>query len=332
MNNFNTEKLGIPIIFVHNGNQTYFKCVLEHAVRTQPNSRIIVLSSTNKPFFNIKDFSKVAQSKIEIFDSNLYFNQSKSFENKYEHMSPNSKEFELICFQRWFIISEFVNKHNIEKFFCCDSDNLVFSNLTDISEKCLDSKEISIINEICPCCTFFTNSSITKFCDFILKQYTNSDTLSKLHQLYNKKIEAHVGGICDMTMFPLYEESYPNSIKDLGKIQTTNGITHIFDDQISNNDSFIEKGFIKKIKMIQGFPYGFLKELEVSGKHKRVLFDNLHCQGKGNKYFTGKYGRIPLFLKIECCIEYFSFKQCLRSIIPTNIKKILKKLLQRSKS
>lgn len=89
MNNFNTEKLGIPIIFVHNGNQTYFKCVLEHAVRTQPNSRIIVLSSTNKPFFNIKDFSKVAQSKIEIFDSNLYFNQSKSFENKYEHMSPN---------------------------------------------------------------------------------------------------------------------------------------------------------------------------------------------------------------------------------------------------
>ena len=43
--------------------------------------------------------------------------EASSFANVYDHLSTNDKQFELICFLRWFAIKNFVNKHSIKRFF-----------------------------------------------------------------------------------------------------------------------------------------------------------------------------------------------------------------------
>ena len=310
----------IPLIFVHNGNQLYLKYALINAFNTQRDSKIYLLTDKNKKSFSVKDFSKKMSERIVIIDSSDYINEAKTFSTIYKHMSPNSKEFELICFQRWFIIKSFAVEKNIEKFFCCDSDTLVFNDLTQIALTRLYGKEISIVNKICPCCTYFTKQSIQLFCNFIITQYTDKQKLQNLENIYKEKIKSNDGGICDMTMFPLYENAYPNSIHDFGNIEKIKDSLFVFDENISLTENFIEKHLIKKIQFIKKIPFGSTND------NKKVCFDVLHCQGKFSKYYIGKYGNIPLLLKIQNFFVYFSLKQYIRSHMPKEIKKIFKHL------
>lgn len=310
----------IPLIFVHNGNQLYLKYALINAFNTQKDSKIYLLTDKNKNSFSAKDFPKKMRERIIIIDSSLYNRESNNFSTIYKHMSPNSKEFELICFYRWFIIKSFALENNIEKFFCCDSDTLVFNDLTQIALTRLNGKEISIVNKICPCCTYFTKQSIQLFCNFIITQYTDKQKLQKLENIYKEKIESNLGGICDMTMFPLYEEAFPNSIHDFGNIVEIQGKFFVFNDNISITKGFVEKNSIKKIKFIKKIPYGF------STDNKIVCFDILHCQGI-HKYYIGKYGHIPLILKIQNFFTYFSLNQYVREHMPKSIKKLLKRFI-----
>lgn len=304
---------GIPLIFVHKGNPLYLRCTLIHAARTQPKSRIILLTEfenntksadvyPNKKAWGgvlkSNEIPKNIRSRIEIYNIDDYLGKTNNFKEIYRHMSPNTYDFELICFLRWFIIFDFAETHSITKFFCCDTDMLAYSDLTQIADTRLHGKEISIVNKIGPLCTFFTLQSIKKFCSFIKDQYSNKDNLARLQNIYKEKQENHLGGICDMTMFPLFEETNPNSIHDFGIIE--NGAT--FDNKITDSDGFELKGQMKKLSFKNGSPYGTL----ISTKEK-IKFDVLHFQG-GEKRYIGKYAKIPFLLKIKFAIKYFNLQ------------------------
>ncbi len=50
-------------------------------------------------------------------------------------MSSNPYDYELICFQRWFYIRDFIEKQEMEYFLCMDSDVLLYCNINEIMQK-----------------------------------------------------------------------------------------------------------------------------------------------------------------------------------------------------
>lgn len=313
------------IIFVHKGFPLYFRIALEHACITQPNTRIIVLTDN----VNYKNqISKKHQPHLEFYPIEEYSKSASQFEPLYVHMSPNSIDFELICFKRWFIINEFVkaqnksNENSIFDFFCCDSDNLVYSDVCEISKSRLEGKTISITNRICPNCTYFTIDSIDFFCSYIMEQYSKTENMNRLKLFYKEKVEKKLGGICDMTMFELLEQDKPGMIHDFGKIQ--NG--HVFDNQIFSaeglNVKFKTSHCLKQIKFKNKIPYGLY--FDSDGSKQKVIFDVLHFNA-GSKVYMGKFSFVSFNLKLIFTVKNFSLKRFLRAIIPDFVVKIIKR-------
>jgi len=51
------------------------------------------------------------------------------FSNVYKHLSTNDYNFELMCFNRWFILLNYMKAKNINMCFHIDSDVLLFSDV-----------------------------------------------------------------------------------------------------------------------------------------------------------------------------------------------------------
>lgn len=241
-------------------------------------------------------------------------------------MSPNSFEFELICFQRWFIINEFIKAQNklnsgkIEGFFCCDSDNLVYSDLDEIARTRLGGKTISVTNGICPNCTYFSPDSLDFFCGYITEQYSSSENMQRLESLYKVKLEKKIGGICDMTMFGLLETDKPGLVHDFGRVQKNSGggYDHVFDNQIHSRGwlgvTFKMSHSLKKIHFENKMPVGTY--FDKDGAKKKVVFDVLHFTAN-SKHYMGRFSFVDFKTKFIFAVKNFSFKFLLKDITPT---------------
>ena len=154
-------------IFIHKGNQDYFKTALKQAKKTNPESKIIVIGDS---------YDKKIKG-VDFYDINSF---NLSFSKIYKHYSKNQYNFELFCFQRWFILKEFMINSKLDFVFACDSDLMIFEDL---------SKYINIYKKylagICMCeyqenyrwsasghISFWTLEGIIKFCDFLIEYYT----------------------------------------------------------------------------------------------------------------------------------------------------------------
>ena len=112
--------MGLPIIFLHVDDSFYLKYSLESAKKYNPDSRIILIG---KNITNCPDF-------VEYHQMTDYDLEAAKFRKVYVHSSTNNENIERFCFERWFILSEFMKKNNISKVFTLDSDVLLFENVT----------------------------------------------------------------------------------------------------------------------------------------------------------------------------------------------------------
>ena len=87
----------LPIIFIHRSNSAYLKYSLSQAQASNPRSTVILLGD---PSNNCYDF--VVHRQMHDF-----FQGATEFEKVYAHFSALPPSFELICFQRWFILKSF---------------------------------------------------------------------------------------------------------------------------------------------------------------------------------------------------------------------------------
>lgn len=134
------------IIYVHKGDPFYLPLSLKQARESNPNAEIILLGdeSNNKydyvKHYNIKD----------------YFDRAAKFDSVYVNYSPNSRAYELFCFQRWMVIWEFQEKHPEYKdsFVYCDTDTLLFDDvIKDLNN--LGDNAIALEGAVGPAFTFF---------------------------------------------------------------------------------------------------------------------------------------------------------------------------------
>ncbi len=311
----------LALIFTHKGSSDYLWYCLEQAKKTNPEARIILLGDeANKPY----------DSSIEHYLISDYFDGATKFESVYRHQSSNPYWYELICFQRWFIINDFVQKNNIDMLYGCDTDIMIYDDLSKYIPQV--NFKLTIANKNGPQCSFFTKESINDFCNYIIKQYTDPICVQRLLTRYRHFIDNKLpGGNCDMTMFEFCEQDFPGSVLDYGFMEPVRNdtIKPMLYCCSSNYDwmktEILKKYFtIAQIRFQDNIPYILAKDgnkyfvpiVHFLGQYKQFMGEYSTIDKEKNDYIKKNYTIKRPFAKTK-----FFIKQCL----PFGIVKLIKK-------
>ena len=93
--------MALPIIFIHKGDSFYLKYALENAKKFNPESRVILIGD------KVTEYPKFVEYH-EMYD---YSSSALKFKKVYKHMSTNTEAIERFCFERWFILNEFLKSY-----------------------------------------------------------------------------------------------------------------------------------------------------------------------------------------------------------------------------
>lgn len=289
----------IPLIFVHRGHSFYLYFSLRQACLQNKNSPVILLGTDDQPLYT---------PEVHYHNIRNFMSSAEVFEKHYIHCSSNPYAYELFCFQRWFIIRDFVNKHNFDFFVCCDTDVMFYTDISEIFREFIDC-DLTVCNKNGPQYSFLTKKSINDFCNFMLTYYTvRKDRIIDMWNEYRKK--QIPGGVCDMTLLELF--SMQPHIKSFDLINYKKAQ---FDSILSASDGFIKKGDYKYLKMKRGIPHGYRADTQAER-----IFYALHFQGSAkrliHRFYTGK----DLFL-YKCRRELYLIFFYLKHILKTILKK-----------
>jgi hypothetical protein len=260
--------LVIPVILIHKGSQDYFKSVIQQA--STHNNDVIVLGDCDFKlgrFFNIREYYKMASE----------------FESVYENFSTNGKESELICFSRWFILKDFMQRNNIPIALHLDTDVLLYANAEDEWKK-FNQFDFTLSHRCCGSNSFFTLEGLSNLCNFMLGVYKNKTSYEydkiTSHYFIRQK-HGLSGGVCDMTLIEFYSYQHCGKIGEMMHIIENSA----YDHNINESDQYFRmspKG-IKDVRFDGNTPYCFSERLK-----KPVQFNTLHFQG-GAKRFIPEY-------------------------------------------
>lgn len=309
----------LPILIVHKGDSFYLKPVLKQIRLFNPASRICLISTEDT---NHYDF-------IEHYNITEYMSGANAFAKKYVHLSTNPYGYELFCFQRWFVIRDFIQKERLEYFVCLDSDVLIYCDIDDVFNPYL-SYDFTICRIMGPCFTLFNSHSIDRFCSYINSLYATEDNLFRLHKF---KEAVPDGGVCDMTAFTWYQTDVSKNVFDL----VVPVDSACFDGNISDSMGFEMDRGVKKIYWFDDLPYGKFEE-----NQQFVRFYGLHLQG-GIKHQMYKYlvnsNKKHIVSRLFVLKWVFSYKRLktrfyeLKKMLasPIMLKRLLKRKLNRFK-
>lgn len=255
----------IPIVIVHKGNSFYLEPVLRQIRLFNPDNRICLISDKSTDRF---DF-------IEHYDIDQYMKGADEFANIYVHMSINPFNYELFCFQRWFVIRDFIRSQEIPFSLCLDSDVLLYCNVDEVFSE-YQSYDFTICKEMGPCFSSFNNLSIEKLCNYMTYLYTDSQAFKRLEEFYKNVVD---GGVCDMTALAWYQKDVSDNVIDI--VYPVDNAC--FDGNISDSMGFEMQKGKKKIYWKNNLPYGKYME-----KDSFIQFYGLHLQG-GAKHSMHKY-------------------------------------------
>ena len=267
----------IPVIFIHKSNSYYLKDSLWQA--KQFNKRVILLGDeTNNKY-----------PDIEYYNMQDYSEGAKYFASIYQNFAPDYVyDYHLLCFQRWFILRDFAKAHNITKCFYCDSDIMLYCDVTEEQKRFATSNFALLIHFEgggASGHTSYWNSqkSLEDFCSFLIKSYTSPAKMEEWKNLYLQEYIKNGWAISDMTAlneFGINEWSKDKkSVVNLESIEnnTTYDVNMNEDEQYSIYTIMKNQALgssIKDITWINHLPHCYNKQLS-----KMVQFKSLHFQG-----------------------------------------------------
>ena len=283
--------MSIPIIIFHLGNQEYLKLCLKQASKYNDN---IINVNLEDNMFNIKNVKCVSYKS--------YSKKMSEFEPLYKHYSTNPYKLELICIVRWMCVYEYMLEHNINRAFICDSDILIYENISHINDKYLKEYDFmlntSSSKNVSGSGSIWNIDKLKDFIDFIFNFYNTQITnIERWKDTYNEP-----GGICDMTLLYYFCHSKNNfvGLRLPNYPYFKNDLTQVFNDEITFDNHLATFGNHmypddynkgsnnnKDIKFQNGKPYCFCKHL-----NKDIRFALLHFQGTNKKI-------MPLIYKLS---------------------------------
>lgn len=233
-----------------------------------------------------------------------YFEQAERFAEVFVNYSPNPAEYELFCFQRWFVIKEFLKCHPEynDVFLYCDSDTMLFDDITsDINR--LGNAPLAIESEESPGFTFFNKGTIDEFCLLLMWLYDNStgkDVIHKKHEVL-RSIQA-TSGISDMTAFRYYcQQIRPGEVIAAERpTKIGEGRYSCYDHNVNISNNFRMKNGMKDFKWKNGQPFAYSYDI-----NDYVLFKGIHFQGMAKYQMISFYSDdklkilSPLWVKLN---------------------------------
>lgn len=261
----------IPIVFIHKGNSTYIYNSLYQLKQTNPLAKVYLIGTAE---------SAVYEPLIEHIFIDSLSEEASQFATVYKHYSTNSKDFELICIQRWFVLKAFMVQKGIKRCLYLDSDVLVYENVDKLSGM-FEQAGMTLCG-ISGHTNFIDKDVLIGFCQFVFSSYKSQGALDLLEKHYTSFVAEHgAGGVSDMTLLTKYAEQNPHIVAN---VYYWDGRS-TFDPSLEVGAEYFEMvDTSKKIFFKDSKPFGILKSTQ-----EPIQFYTLHFQGSKAKQNMLKY-------------------------------------------
>ncbi|WNC16640.1 hypothetical protein [Brevibacillus brevis] len=163
--------MSIPILFIHRADEEHLGACLQQARISNPASRVILIGT--------KENAKHCPPQAEHHLIQDYGQSAQLFANFYRHLSSNDYTYNLFCFQRWFILRDFLRRNHISQCYYLDSDVLLYADVNPPEYQDL-LLEFSWT-------TFCDVATLDRFCHYMIAHFTDPRLLQKLLD-YSKEI------------------------------------------------------------------------------------------------------------------------------------------------
>jgi hypothetical protein len=281
--------MNLPIIIFHLGDREYVHLCLKHAKKY--NDNVILIT-------DIPEVYKYTGATC--INYHKYSDRITQFQKMYKHFSTNSYQLELICIIRWFVVYDYMKEFKIKRAFICDSDVLIYEDLTEIDLQYLNSYDFMLSSshskDLNGCHSIWNFEKLQEFVIFCFKFYKHQ--LPNIEKWYETYISP--GGICDMTLlyYFTHKENVFQGLQLPGFPTFENDLTKIFDNKLTFDQHLATYGNHlypddyqmdeitknKKITFIDNKPFCFNKRL-----NKDIRFVVLHFQGKNKRVMKDYY-------------------------------------------
>lgn len=265
---------------------------LRQAKYTNPESEIILLGDDSNNRF----------PSVEHVNIKNYFRGAKEFAKIYKHFSTNPYHYELFCFQRWFILKEFMETKNHTNIFVFDSDVLLYSNINELKNTIFPNNNIAIVMhsslQMSAEFSLWNIENLIDFCKYLKDRYCDSDMVKQMKDTFRDVTQSkRLGGQSDMTAIGNYFGKHFND-KVANLIEVKND--SVFDTHINNPQDYEFKLGKKAFTWHKNIPYCYNKTLK-----KNIKFHCIHFQGPA-KYMMAKCYTGPNFKgKTILSIKFF---------------------------
>lgn len=227
------------VFLIHHGKQDY----LQIAARASQSSGNQVILIGNDEQTGVLCTAYYDDSLIDLPDY-------RDFEGQYVHLSSATREFELLCFKRYFYLYAVAKQRGLTHFWMIDSDAIVLKDLSEITNNYLIANQfaagVSTRHQdqfdwaSSPHTSFWTLNGLGDFLNF-LKQLYIGPTRTLLNEKYQWHVDNHIpGGICDMTALFLWQKNRED-ICNLARIHL-DGLP-LFDNNLNEDGNMTRNEF-----------------------------------------------------------------------------------------
>ena len=280
------------IVFIHIGNQSYFKASLAQARSSNPCSLIYLIGNS----FSSPSRLFLTKYKINFISIDKFRSAREEFCNYYAHQGLNPVHYELFCFQRWFILRDFLlSFKGPVQGVMLDSDALLHTDIKNILS--MMTTNMSVCDKSGPQFTFFKNVDvILDYTDFIINCYKLNSYKKKCEEYIKLNIHRGIPHMSDMVTLGLYAKS--QKLFDTAKL--SNSI--VFDDNIAYSEIFFKGIFGKKIFKNNGEIF-----FKIIKSKKLIKVGGIHLQGESKRLW-------PIYVHKNLLIDLLDFKSVLAFI------------------
>lgn len=250
----------VTIAFVHTGPSVYLYYVVKQARRWNPTAEIVVLSDIPRP--EIRRYAKVALM-AEFSDG------AAEFARVYQHLSVNPFGFELFCFQRWFVLRDFLATHPAARVVHLDSDVLSYTDFAPEFAR-LGDFDVGIVGFQGPQSMLIASDKfIPELCDHITRLFT--EEAHALAEMYAEwRTQTDFTAVSDM--HALHTLLATGKFRKLDLAVVRDNCT--YDGTIHEAEGFSLADGQKHLVWRNGQPWATRADTGAS-----VCFRTLHCQG-----------------------------------------------------
>lgn len=287
----------LPVFIIHKGDNEYIQYSLQQAKLSNPNSEVILIGTTvnqrycpdNIKHVLIEEFNRSALEFSKIFKQ---IDRSFSISKNKKCFIPVDN-YSLFCYQRWFILRDFMQANNISQ--CCylDSDCMLFTDINNPTYNSIQTNWIGVFNI----------NELNNFCSFIEKYFSDNSLLENL-------LEFTIGithpFVSDMAVLWLYNR-FPEHKTKLGYFNDS-----FFDQNIHDHNIYFS-GQSPELEMLEGKKKIYLINNELFCKNlimnKFTKVNSLHFQGYDGKEYLKHFCLTNKNTDISK-IYYFDYFSC----------------------